>query len=241
MGQTSRPDPEKSLEFFKLLSFQLLNDAKEEICKFPVAVKNLTTAGVILEILHLDEDLKTDNFKGCEGVLQIIAQDDHTLVEVPGKILWTRNREGDPGVTLGVEWLEPLSMPLRQALEADMAIGAKDMKVLWDYWDEIQESTRAVELADAVKPASPPTDQRVTSDSPTNQRVTSGERADTRNQGGWGYWLGFGAILSGLAMQFQQSEYLGFFGLLLMFSGSSVVAMKSLISMRQLSSPGSAD
>ena len=140
MGQISRPDPEKSLESYKLLSFQLLNDAKEEICKFPVAVKNLTTAGVILEILHLDEDLKTDNFKRCEGVLQIIAQDDRTMVELPGKILWTRNREGDSGVTLGVELSEPLSMPLRHALEADMAIGAKDMKVLWDYWDEIQES-----------------------------------------------------------------------------------------------------
>ena len=60
------------------------------------------------------------------------------MVEVPGKILWTRNREGDAGVTLGLELLEPLSMPLRHALEANMAIGAKDMKVLWDYWDEIQ-------------------------------------------------------------------------------------------------------
>ena len=153
------------------------------------------------------------------------------MVEVPGKILWTRNREGDPGVTLGVELLEPLSLPLRHALEANMAIGAKDMKVLWDYWDEIQESATAGELADAVRPAP----------APTNHRVASDERADACNKGGWWYWLGFGAILSGLAMQFPQSEYLGFFGLLLMFSGSSVVAMKSLRSMRQLSSSGSAD
>ena len=231
MGQTCRPDPEKFLESYKSLSFQLLNDNKEEICKFPVAVKNLTMAGVILEILHLDEDLKTDNFKGCEGVLQVIAQDDRTIVEVPGKILWTRNREGDPRVTLGVELLEPLSMPLRHALEADMAIGAKDMKVLWDYWDEIQESAAAGELADAVRPAPPP----------MNHRVASEERADACNKGGCWYWLGFGAILSGLALQFQQSEYLGFFGLLLMFAGSSVVAMKSLRSMRQLSSFSSAD
>ena len=231
MGQTCRPDPEKFLESYKSLSFQLLNDNKEEICKFPVAVKNLTMAGVILEILHLDEDLKTDNFKGCEGVLQVIAQDDPMMVKVPGKILWTRNREGDSGITLGVEVLEPLSMPIRHTLEANMAIGAKDMKVLWDYWDEIQESALAVELADAVGPAPPP----------TNHRVAPEERVDAGNKGGWWYWLGFGAIVFGLAMQFQQSEYLGFYGLLTMFSGSLVVAMRSIISMRQLTSSGSAD
>ena len=45
-------------------------------------------------------------------------------------------------------------------------------------------------------------------------RVASDERADACNKGGWWYWFGFGAILSGLAMQFPQSEYLGFFGLL---------------------------
>jgi len=72
--------------------------------KFPPAVKNLTTAGVILEILHLDEGLKTDNFKGCGVTLKIIIidQDDRTMVEVPGKILWIRNREGDSGVGLKV-------------------------------------------------------------------------------------------------------------------------------------------
>lgn len=57
-----------------------------------------------MEILHLDEGLKTDNFKGCGGTLKIIIidQDDRTMLEVPGKILWIRNREGDSGVGLKV-------------------------------------------------------------------------------------------------------------------------------------------
>jgi hypothetical protein len=226
MGQTSQIDPGKNFYPYKFLSFQVINDAGEEISHFPVAVKNLTTAGVILEILHLDNGLKTDSFKGIEGLLTIVAHDDRIMAEVPGRILWTRNREGDAEITFGLELLEPLPLLVRQTLEANMSIGAKDMKVLWDYWDEIQAE------AITAEPSGPERTLPLASD----HGATAEEQTDTMSRSNWLYWVGFGAIASGLAMQFPQSEYLGFSGLVTMFFGSLVVAWRSIMSMRQLAS-----
>jgi hypothetical protein len=226
MGQTSQVDPEVSLDHYKSLFFKLYSDTGEVISHFPVAVKNLITTGVILEILHLDNGFNIDSLKGCEGLLTIIAQDDRIMAEVPGKILWTRNREGDVEITFGLELLEPLPLLVRHTLEANMSIGAKDMKVLWDYWDEIQAE------AITAEPSGPERTLSLASD----HGATAEEQTDTNSRSNWLYWVGFGAIASGLAMQFPQSEYLGFSGLVMMFFGSLVVAWRSIMSMRQLAS-----
>ncbi len=196
-----------------------------------MAVKNLTTAGVILEILHLDNGFKPDSLRGQEGLFTMISQNDSITVRVPAKILWTRTRDGDSGITLGLELLEPLPLPVRHTLEANMAIGAKDMKVLWDYWDEIHESDSFDEIAEPVATATSEQDAAVALD----------YEADNHVKGNGIYWVGFGAIICGLGLQFPQSEYLGFSGLVVMFLGSLVVALKSLTSMRRVSSPGTSD
>ncbi len=66
-------------------------------------------------------------------------------------------------------------------------------------------------------------------------------KEENSGRGNWLYWIGFGIILSGLAMQFPQSEYLGFSGIVMMFCGSLLVAWKSIMSMRQLSPAGPVD
>lgn len=230
-GPTSQLDPENCLESYKSLSFELLPGVEEEVSRLPVEVKNLTTVGVILEILHLENELTIESLKGREGLLKIIAQDNSIMIEVPGKILWTRNRDGDAGVTLGLELLGPLPLSVRHMLEANMSIGAKDMKVLWDYWDEIQETAAPTELPDQVKsvPLS------------LNHPAVDKGRIGTDRQDNWLYWVGFGAIIAGLAMQFFQSESLSFSGLIVMFLGSLMVAWKSIVSMWQISASGPAD
>jgi len=233
MGQSSafQPDPANCLDPYKSLSFQLVNDVGEKTIHFPVIVKSLTTAGVILEILHLDNGFKRERLKGREGLFTIITQNDQIMIEVPGKILWTRNREGESGITLGLELLEPLSLPVRHTLEASMFIGAKDMKVLWDYWDEIQESAAPAEIAESEE-------------SPTfalENAVTPPKEVDGNVNGAVMYLVGLVAIISGLIMQFLQSEYLGFSGLVVMFLGSLVIGLKSMLSMWRVSSPDPAD
>jgi hypothetical protein len=225
-GQQSQGDLEKASESYPSLSLQFSSGLEKETRQLPVVVKNLTTVGVILEILHLESGLNTEGLKGGEGVFKIPAQDDQVMIEVPGKILWSRKREDTAGLTVGLELLGPLPLPVRQRLEAQMGIDATDMKVLWDYWDEIQESAGPADLAIPL-PAVPATPDSV---------VDFQEQADTRGSHDWLYWLGFGGILAGLALQFPQSEDLGVSGLVAMFFGSMVIAWKSIMSMRQLPS-----
>lgn len=231
-GHTSQCDLENGLEPYKSLSFQVNNCLEGETSPFPVAVKNLTTVGVILEILHVGNGLKTESLKGREGLLTIVSQNDCVMNEVPGKILWTHKRDGEAGVTLGLELLEPLPLSVRQRLETTMAIGAKDMKVLWDYWDEIKEAAAPVESPELVM-SSPSV--------PDHEAAVEGQTDVVGSGDNWWYWLGFGAILFGLGMQYPQSEYFGFLGLIAMFLGSLVIAWKSIASMRQVSSSGPVD
>ena len=214
ISQSDHLDPEP------LLSLQILNGTGGEVGQFSVTVKNLTTTGMILASQHLDTSAKTEMLKGREGLLLIEVTPGSKLAKIPGKILWTRNHEDNESMTLGLEILEPLSSPLRHALEASMPIGAQDMKVLWDYWDEVQEKTDRNDIeVESVLPRS-------------DLFETSQEKAENNGWGNWEYWIGFGIILSGLAMQWPQVEYIGFSGIFMMFCGSLLVAWKS---MRQLS------
>jgi hypothetical protein len=222
-GPAAQINLENGLEPYKSLYFQLLEGSEGNSGPFPVVVKNLTTVGIILEILPPDNGYKTESLKGGAGFLKIIGRDDSVMMEVPGRILWTRNREGEKGTTLGLELLGPLPLPVRQMLEANMAISSKDMKGLWDYWDEIKETATPPVLS---RPASP---VPVALDNGKASREPMPLSARTQ----WLYWAGFGAIFSGFIMQFPQSEYLGLSGLAAIFSGSLLVALKSILSMMQ--------
>jgi hypothetical protein len=228
---------ENGLESYKSLYFQLFEGSKGKAGHFPVAVKNLTTAGATLKILHLDNGYKTESLKGAKGFLQLIAQDDRVMVEIPGRILWTRNLEGEEGATLGLELLEPLPSPVRHMLEANMAIVSKDMKVLWDYWDEIKETPYQPAILEPASPVTVPVDngvasgeegrpvprrplgRRILDQTPPVQQPLAKQPIDqqpinrqpigqqTVARPQWPYWAGFGAIFSGFFMQFFQSEY----------------------------------
>jgi hypothetical protein len=227
-GPISQLDPENTTELFKSLFFQIGDRSEADSSHLAVVVKNLTTGGAILDTHDLNGEINTDNFKGREGLLKVIALDDTVLIEVPGKILWTRNREDATGVTLGLELLAPLPLSIRQMLEAQMDIGARDMKVLWDYWDEIQ-----------VSGAAPPQPkEEISIPDELAHHADSQEKGKPSTNHNWLYGLGFGAILGGIALQYPDSDYLGFVGVIGMFLGSMVVAWKSIMSMRQLSSAG---
>jgi hypothetical protein len=213
-----------------LLSLQILNDTGGDAGQLSVTVKNLTTTGVILASQHQGTSAKTEMLKGREGLLRVKIAPGNQLAEIPGKIMWTRNHEDNAAVTLGMEILEPLSSPQRHALEASMPSGAKDMKVLWDHWDEIQEKKNTADVfePESVLPLTDPPE-------------VFQEKEESSGRGNWLYWIGFGIIISGLAMQFPQSEYLGFSGIVMMFCGSLLIAWKSIMSMRQLSPAGPAE
>ena len=58
---------------------------------------------------------------------------------IPGKVQWTRPQGGDNlKFLLGLELDDP-SLEVRQALEEHLHIVTKDIKELWDHWDQLQE------------------------------------------------------------------------------------------------------
>jgi hypothetical protein len=222
LGDVSQSDSKNPVPEISLY-LQVLDGA--EAGQLPAAVKNLTTTGVILDVECLNSDAKTAICKDREGFLKVTSEDGSGLIELPGKILWAREHKDETAVTLGLELLEPLPLPVRHLLEADLDIGAKDMKVLWDIWDEINENTDGVDVSEPEKLVLAMADAGKSADQTDNSDAKSENTL---------YWAGFGTILAGLAMQLPQSEYLGFAGLVIMFGGSMLVAWKSLISMRQI-------
>ncbi len=223
------------------LSLQLFQTTGEEAFHLAVTVKHLTTAGVVLELLEPPDGFFDDNLKGLQGFLLGNGDHDGLLVKVPTKILWTKKHEEDTAATVGLELLKPLPLSMRHALEDDLAGGAKDMRVLWDYWDEMQQDSgpEALEAAPTSVPVKPVAPTPVAPQaSPT---PAASPPAAAQSSGGWVYLVGFAAIVIGVAMQYPQSEQMAFSGLVVMFLGSIVVAGKSLSSMWQLSSSHSSE
>lgn len=223
----SEPLPSRHPDFH--LSLQLFDAAGEETCHVPVIVKNLTTGGVVLEVLESLNQPADNYLKGSQGFLLGNGDHDGLLIKVPAKVLWTKKHDEENVATLGLELLKPLPLSMRHALEDNLAVGAKDMKVLWDYWDEMRQETTPEQLVAAPSPAA---------DMPTTPDAiplpAESPQAEPNHASGWIYGVGFAAILTGVALQYPQSEQLAFTGLVVMFLGSLVVAGKSLSSMWQI-------
>lgn len=228
----SHPGPSRPPAFH--LSLQLFETTGEEVCHLPVTVKNLTTGGAVLELLESADILVDDHLKGLQGFLLGNGDRDGLLVKVPAKILWTKKHEADTAATLGLELLKPLPLSMRHALEDNLASGARDMKVLWDYWDEMQQDAASDALEVALTPMAARPVAATAAATKANPTSIARPPVATQNSGGWIYLVGFGAIVIGVALQYPQSEQLAFSGLVVMFLGSLVVAGKSLSSMWQI-------
>lgn len=215
--QTTQAETANNHHTFLSLAFQILDQSGEETCQLPVAVKNLTTAGVVLEVAEPTACLLEDYHKGSQGFLLGSNHDDSLAVKVPAKILWTRQRDEATAATLGLELLKPLPQSMRHTLEDNLAFGSRDMRLLWDYWDELQ-------AADDPEPPAPAPPPLVDQTGP----LPADPQPAARNSSALPYWAGFGAIVTGIALQYPQSEQLAFSGLVVMFLGSLVVAGKSL-------------
>lgn len=239
--QTVQSEPGMSQQTALQLSLQVFDKAGEEACHLPVTVKNLSTGGLVLEIPETADILADDELKGLQGFLLGGADHNGLSIKVPAKILWTRKHGEESVATLGLELLKPLPLSMRHALEDNLAIGSRDMKVLWDYWDEIREDASpklAVELAPATLAAekeSAPEEPAPNTLAPLDDSAPAVKPQSTApSSGAWLYLVGFGAIVIGMVLQYPQSEQLAFSGLVVMFLGSLVVAGKSLTSMWQV-------
>jgi hypothetical protein len=218
-GQVLQADGENDPNRENPLDLEIISEGGANL-KLPVALKTLTTTGATLTMRGMDQVVQQQIQKGQQIILNIHSGEAGGIVELPGKILWTRNHKDDPAMTLGLEMTAPLLPSIRKTLEAYIPINAKDMKVFWDCWDETNKSEVP---AEAAGPGifKIPEDNEGSPD--TKEKVSKKENST--------YWIGFGSILSGIVMQLPHLEYLTILGILMMFGGSIAIASKSIMSM----------
>lgn len=223
-GQNFQSEGEDSISLGNSMCLQVVNEFGEQVDQFSLAVKTLTTNGIILNIEQVADKCRTGLSQERNVLFKVYSPDIGGMVELPGIILWTRTNGDDAALTLGLELADPLPLSVRNILEENLSTVAQDMKLLWDYWDETKKPENPADLSEPVD-----------SDHVISEALAASENPDisTGKSGNLIYWLGFGAILSGLALQFPQLEYLSFSGLVMMFGGSLIVAWKSVMSMRQ--------
>ncbi len=189
----------------------------QEDITLTATVKNLSTTGIILETCAGDLPGSPEAVKGKDAAIVLPANLHSEMAYLAGKILWARGEDGS--YTVGLDFTEPLPTGVRRTLESQMEIASKDIKELWDQWDQIHG--RRQPAPPAITAAAPATPLKTTADK-------AGEEVEDAGAGRSTYWVGFGVIAAGAAMQFIGPDYLKFSGLVLIIYGSALVALKSI-------------
>lgn len=106
----------------------------------PMRVKSLSARGVILEGAHLPENLDLQSLAGGDGVIHVSSANLSSRAQVPCKVIWARSEGLDScGLLVSLEMAEP-DLAARRILEDQLINYPKDMKELWDQWDQAQET-----------------------------------------------------------------------------------------------------
>lgn len=119
-----------------------INGKGTEALRVPVVVRNLSTGVVILEVKFPGFLAGEANLQpgGRKPRLALSAEGDEGRINIQGKLLWTRFTEGNrPKVILGMELVNP-NLKARQFLEDQISHTSKDLKGLWNRWDQAYNS-----------------------------------------------------------------------------------------------------
>ncbi len=110
-----------------------------EPLQLPVRINSLSATGALLEVPDNDAPSALFSLGGREAVLTVPA-DSSPLRDIPGRISWTR--PAAQGFIVAFELKEP-DLEVRRVLEEHMGSFPRDLKELWDAWDEVHRSRPA--------------------------------------------------------------------------------------------------
>jgi len=199
-----------------------------EAVPLAVRIKSLSARGVILTgQLSSAGDLPD---KGQAATIHLPAQENGGLTHIRTTLLWTRPGEaGEDQVLLGLA-LDESNLKTRQALEAYLPQYPKDLKGLWDHWDQVQEdlTQSSPVVLPLARPGIPP--------APTCQAApaASAAKADGRPSSSADlpiYLVGLGAGAAGLGLYTLGPDSYQVFGAILAIYGSLTMAGRSLWTM----------
>lgn len=125
-----------------ILSVTPLGRGREPL-RLPVRIHSLSATGALLESLDGEAPPALLSLSGREAVITVTSESS-PLKDIPGRISWTRPARS--GFILGFELKEP-ELEVRRLLEDHMESFPRDLKELWDAWDEVHRS-RPVQVAE---------------------------------------------------------------------------------------------
>ncbi len=118
--------------------------------RVPVRINSLSATGALLECREDETPPNLAALAGREAAILIPPGEAGGLAEVPGRISWARPGDAwNRGWVLGFELKEP-ELEVRKALEDHMDVFPRDIKDLWDSWDELHRSRPAQMAEQAV-------------------------------------------------------------------------------------------
>jgi hypothetical protein len=132
-----RPNgPERSAESPYII-LEIIDQRGEVTLRVPVVVQNLVAGVVTLEAVYPQTArIGWENFNGRTGNLRLRFRGGEEPIDINGKLVWSRFA-GVSGkqLTLGLELARP-TLTARKILGDLIPYSARDIKSLWDRWDQ---------------------------------------------------------------------------------------------------------
>jgi hypothetical protein len=118
------------------LYLEIKSQGQDKSFRLPVHVKDLSTAGVILEVVDLPPGLNVESLLHQEGIIHMVPDGFTKETQLRSKVVWIRQGEGASHYLLGLD-LGEADFRTRRSLE-NLIARPKDISDLWTYWDQVQ-------------------------------------------------------------------------------------------------------
>jgi hypothetical protein len=128
-----REAPGVTPDFFLEIEAQ----AQGKLLRLPVRVKDLTAAGVILEVVDLPHDLKVESLVDLVGIIHLAPDGFSKEIQLRTTVVWVRQGESGPSHYLLELDLKDADFQFRRSLE-NLLARPKDISDLWRYWDQVK-------------------------------------------------------------------------------------------------------
>ncbi len=126
--------------------FEVIDKAGDTVLRVPVLVQNLTAGVVTLEAIYPQASMSWENLNGHTGNLRLRFKGGEEPIDIRGKLTWVRFAgEGGRQLTLGLELDQP-TLTARKILGDLIPHTSKDIKSLWERWDQAYTNPRPANL-----------------------------------------------------------------------------------------------
>jgi hypothetical protein len=130
--------------------FEVIDQEGEAALRVPVVVQNLTAGVVTLEAIYPQGSTSWENLKGHTGNLRLRFKGGEEPIDIKGRLIWSKLAgEGGKQLTLGLELDKP-TLTVRKILGDLIPHTSKDLKSLWDRWDQANASPKSDHLGQAL-------------------------------------------------------------------------------------------